>query len=178
MRSRRVLAVLVFAGAVTASSATAASSGSSAAKADCSAQKRILKKAPKGAKRTAAKRQLKRCEAVTTANKRALKVVRGSHLVGTRANGFEDDLTFCANGRYMLSTTSGGSTGTSEGRSWRTADATYKSAGNFTVVIEDPRQGTSVGVARKGGKWMVATARSFGELEDLGPAVRTPATTC
>lgn len=178
MSPRRILAVVVLGAAVTASGATAASSGSSAAKADCSAQKRILKKAPKGSKRTAAKRGLKRCEAVTTANKRALKVVRGSHLVGTRGSGSQEDWTFCANGKYSVATTSDGSTGRSEGKRWRTADATYKSAGTFTVVIEDPKEGLSVGVARKRGKWMVATARSFGELENLGPAVRTAATTC
>lgn len=176
MSPRRVLAVLVLAVAVTASGASAASPGSSAKKANCSAQKRILKKA-KGSKRKAAKRGLKFCEAVTTANKRALKVVRGSHLVGTRGS-FQEDWTFCANGKYSLATTSDGSTGRSEGKHWRTTDATYKSAGNFTVIIEDPSEGTFVGVARKHGKWMVGTARSFGELENLGPAVRTAATTC
>ena len=114
MSPHRVLAVLVLAGAVTASGATAAAPGSSAAKADCSAQKRIYRKAT-GAKRATAKRVLKSCEAVTTANKRALKVVRGSHLVGTRGDSFQEDWTFCANGRYSLATTSGGSTGTSKG---------------------------------------------------------------
>ena len=57
----------------------------------------------------------------------------------------------CANGKYSTATTSSGSTGRLTGTHWRTADATYKSAGNFTVILEDPQEGLPVGVARKGG---------------------------
>ncbi len=177
MTTRRVLAVLVLAAAATASGASAASTGASAEVVSCAAQKKAVAKAT-GAKRTTAQRVLKRCQAVNTANKRTLAALGGSHLVGARGDGAQVDWTFCANGKYMLATTSDGSTGTSAGSRWRTADATYRSAGTFTAVVEDPVKGTSVGVARKGGKWMVGVSRSFGELEDLGPAVRTAATTC
>lgn len=177
MLARAVLALLAVA-AVTAlgASAGAATPGVTAEKVSCAAEKKAVSKAT-GTKRTAAKRQLKRCTDVNTANKKTLALVKGSHFVASTATRL-DDWTFCANGKYSTATTSSGSTGRSTGTQWRTADATYKSAGTFTVIIEDSQEGLSVGVARKGGKWMIGIARSFGEIEDLTPATRTDATDC
>lgn len=177
MPTRAVLALLAVA-AVTAlaASAGAATPGATAEKVSCAAEQKAVSKST-GAKKTAAKRRLKRCTDVNTANRKTLALVKGSHFVSSTATR-QEDWTFCANGKYATATTSGGSTGRSTGASWRTADATYKSAGTFTVILEDPKEGLSVGVARKGGKWMIGIARSFGEIEDLTPATRTPATDC
>ena len=168
---------LLATGAVMASGAVAATPGSSAERVSCTAAKREVARTT-GARRTAAQRRLKRCEAGNRANTRVLAAVRGSRFVGTRGDGALVDWTFCANGRYELKTTSDGSTGISAGSRWRTADATYRSAGTFTVVLEDPAKGTSVGIARSGGRWQAGVARSFGELESLGPVTRSAATTC
>ncbi len=178
MYARRSASALVgLLATVIASGAVAASPGSSAKQVSCAAAKRDVARTT-GAARTAAQRRLKRCEAGNRANKRVLASVRDSHFVGTRGDGAVVDWTFCANGRYVLATTSGGSTGTTRGSRWRTADATYKSAGTFTAVLEDPAKGSSVGIARRGGKWQAGVSRSFGELESLGPVKRSPATTC
>jgi hypothetical protein len=178
MPTRVVLALLaVFVLAVAlAAGAGAATPGATAEKVSCAAEKKAVSKTT-GAKRTTAKRQLKRCTDVNTANKKTLALVKDSHFVSATATQLED-WTFCANGRYATATTSGGSTGRSSGTHWRTADATYKSVGTFTVILEDPKEGLSVGVARKGGKWLIGVARSFGEIEDLTPATRTAATDC
>jgi hypothetical protein len=170
------LAVAAVAALSAGAVAGAAAPGATAEKVSCAAEKKAVAKT-KGAKRTAAKRQLKRCTDVNTANKRTLALVKGSHFVAASATK-QEDWTFCANGKYATATTSEGSTGRSTGTQWRTADATYKSAGTFTVIIEDPKEGLSVGVARKGGKWMIGVSRSFGEIEDLIPATRTAATDC
>jgi len=179
MPTRAVLAILaVVAAAVTAlgASAGAATPGATAEKVSCAAEKKAVSKAT-GKKKTTAKRQLKRCTDVNTANKKTLALVKGSHFVAATAYK-QEDWTFCANGKYATATTSDGSTGRSTGTQWRTADATYKSAGTFTVILEDPKEGLSVGVARKGGKWMIGISRSFGEIDDLIPATRTDATDC
>jgi len=177
MPTRAVPALLALA-ATTAvvAGADAATTGATAEKVSCAAERKAVSKST-GAKRTAAKRRLERCTDVNTANKKTLALVKDSHLVAATASVLED-WTFCANGKYATATTSGGSTGRSTGAQWRTADATYKSAGTFTVILEDPKEGLSVGVARKGGKWMIGVARSFGEIEDLIPATRTAATDC
>jgi hypothetical protein len=177
MLARTVVALLAVA-AVTAlgASAGAATPGATAEKVSCAAQKKAVSKAT-GAQKAAAKKQLKRCTDVNTANKKALALVKGSHFVASTAIR-QEVWTFCANGKYSTATTSSGSTGRSTGTHWRTADAAYKSAGSFTVILEDPQEGLSVGVARKGGKWMIGIARSFGEIDDLTPATRTAATDC
>jgi hypothetical protein len=76
---------------------------------------------------------------VNTANKKTLALVKDSHFVASTATR-QDDWTFCANGKYSTATTSSGSTGRSTGTHWRTADATYRSAGTFTVILEDPKR--------------------------------------
>ncbi len=128
-----------------------------------------------GAKKKTAKAQLKRCKATNQANKKAFALIKGTKWVGTRADGvFSDDWTFCASGAYELRTTSGGSTGISKGTSYKVAEAVFK-GNDFTAHIVDKAEGLSVAVARTKGQFQVGTARSFGEVEDLGPATRSAA---
>ena len=127
-----------------------------------------------GAKKKTAKAQLKRCKATNTANKQAFALIKGTKWVGTRAGVFAEDWTFCATGAYELRTTSSGTTGTSSGTSYKVADAIFKGK-DFTAQIVDKSEGLSVAVARTKGQFQVGIARSFGEVEDLGPATRTAA---
>ena len=180
MPARRVLVVLVSgaaAAAVLGAPAGAAGPGATAEAVNCKPIQREVARSS-GADRTSARRRLKACKATNTANKKTLALVKGGRYVGVRGDGQQEDWTFCANGAYRLASTSGGSTGTSTGTRWRTADATFKSASSFKVIIEDPSEGLSVALVRTGGQWQVGVARSFGEVESLGNATRTPATTC
>lgn len=139
----------------------------------CSKFSKQVKKTS-GAKQKTAKAQLKRCKATNTANKRAFALIKGSKWVGTRGTVFAEDWTFCATGAYELRTTSGGTTGISKGTSYKVTEAIFKGS-DFTAYIEDKKEGTSVAVARTKGQFQVGTSRSFGEVEDLGPATRTAA---
>ena len=126
----------------------------------------------KGPAKTKAKKALKRCTGQNKANKKAFAEVRGTTWVGRRASGSYEDWTFCANGTYTLASTSGGSTGTSSGTTYKVADARFK-GNNFTAQIVD--KNTSVAIGRTGAQFQVGTARSFGDVEDLGPATRSAA---
>lgn len=187
---RRLAAAALVAGAVAAGTALPASSGAepadtsrataalgkaaTAQRTSCAKFSRQARTAT-GKKRQTARRQLADCKAENSANARVLKAVRGSRFVGTRGDGQEEDWTFCADGTYVLRSTSGGSTGVSYGTSWRITDATGKRASTFTAYVADPKEGLEVGIARKNGAWQVGVARSFGEIDDLGPATRTAA---
>jgi ABC-type amino acid transport substrate-binding protein len=127
-----------------------------------------------GAKKKTAQAQLKRCKATNSANRKAFALIKGTTWVGTRGDGAAVAWTFCASGAYTSRTTSGGSTGTVEGSSYRVAEAVFKGK-DFTAHIVDKRQGFSIAVARTKGQFQVGVARSFGEVEKLGPATRSAA---
>jgi len=148
--------------------------GATAQRTSCASLSRQVRRAT-GKKRTAAKRRLAACKAENRQNARVLAKVRGSRFVGTRGDGEVVDWVFCTDGRYTLRSTSGGSTGVSSGRSWRITDATGTSASRFTAYVGDPKEGLEVGIAYRGGAWQVGVARSFGEIDDLGPVTRTDA---
>jgi hypothetical protein len=116
----------------------------------------------------------KRCTDQNKANKKAFALIKGTKWVGARASGQQEEWTFCATGAYTTKSTSGGSTGTSTGTSYKVAEATFK-GNDFTAYVVDKSEGLEIAVARTKGVFQVGTARSFGEVEDLGPATRSAA---
>jgi hypothetical protein len=128
----------------------------------------------KGAAKRKAKKSLKHCTDQNKANKKAFELVRATTWVGRRASGSYEDWTFCAGGAYTLRSTSGGSTGTSTGVNYKVTDARFKGT-DFTAQVVDKAEGTSVAIGRTGDQFQVGTARSFGDVEDLGPATRSAA---
>ena len=151
--------------------ATAASAGAQSI--SCRRLQKQVRKSTGSAKRKA-KQALKRCTDQNKANKKAFALVRSTTWIGTRASGSSEEWTFCADGSYTLRSTSGGSTGTSAGKSYKVADARF-SGRDFTAQIVDKAESTAVAVGRTGTQFQVGTARSFGEVESLGPATRSAA---
>jgi hypothetical protein len=152
MRITGTLATLV---AVTALTATA-QAAAGPERSTCSAEKKAAKKA-RGADRKAAQRRVAACQASNRANQRVFDALKNSRLTGVRGDGAQVDWLFCANGRYEVATTSGGSTGRSTGTDWRVSDATSKGSA-FEAVIGDPRKGLEVAVGRKGSQWLTAVS--------------------
>lgn len=139
----------------------------------CAKLEKQVKKTSGKAKKNA-KAALKRCKDQNAANKKAFALIKGTKWVGARASGQQEDWTFCATGAYTTKSTSGGSTGTSAGTSYKVAEARF-TGNDFTAYIVDKAEGLEIAVARTKGQFQVGTARSFGEVEDLGPATRSPA---
>jgi hypothetical protein len=164
-----IVAALLLALAVPSTAAAAAGPET----VSCSKFSKQVKKST-GKKKKTAQAQLKRCKATNSANKKAFALIKGTRWVGTRAGVFADDWTFCASGAYTLKTTSGGTTGTSTGTSYKVAEAIFKGS-DFTAYIVDRKEGLEVAVGRTKGQFQVGTARSFGEVDDLGPATRSAA---
>ena len=151
--------------------ATAASAGAQSI--SCKRLQKQVRRSKGSAKRKA-KQALKRCTDQNKANQKAFALVRGTTWTGRRASGSYEEWTFCANGSYTLRSTSGGSTGTSTGTSYKVADARF-SGRDFTAQIVDKAEGAFVAVGRTGAQFQVGTARSFGDVENLGPATRSAA---
>lgn len=166
IRLAGTLAVLAAAGALAPTADAAAGPDRSS----CSAEKKAAKKA-RGADRQAAQRRLAACRATNRANQRVFDALKNSRLTGVRGDGAQVDWLFCANGRYEVATTSGGSTGRSTGTTWRVSDATAKGS-TFEAVIGDPKEGLEVAVGRKGTQWLAAVAWT---PYDWGNVTRTDA---
>ncbi|MBF6621405.1 MAG: hypothetical protein ITG02_14395 [Patulibacter sp.] len=143
-------------------------------KTSCASISRKAKKA-KGKQRTQLRKQLKRCQAAGKAANRALKAIRDGRYVGERGDGQTVDWTLCASGKYALRTTSGRSTGVSEGSGWRIGWSEANGSSGFTVIVEDPKKGLSIGLALRGAQWSAGIA-SFGSVVNkLGDVERTDA---
>lgn len=152
IRMAAALAALATTGALTSTAQAAAGPERSS----CRAEKKAAKTSS-GAARKAAQRRLAACQATNRANQQVFEVLKNSRLTGTRGDGATVDWLFCANGRYEVATTSGGSTGRSTGTTWRVQEATAKGS-TFEAVIADPTKGTEVAVGRKGAQWLAAVS--------------------
>ena len=123
-----------------------------------------------GAKKRAAKKSLKQCQA----NMQVYKQVRNSHFVGTRADYVEVDTIYCGNGKWQDDVADGGEVGT---KGWRIIDAKVKQGGaKFTAVVEAwiPGGRHVQGLIRNGDQWQVGYEFS-GEIKSPGNVVKTTA---
>ncbi|MDO8212293.1 hypothetical protein [Conexibacter sp. CPCC 206217] len=114
------------------------------------------------------------CDVRNAANRTVLKKLLDSELIGVRGDGAEVDWTFCATGRFVLGTTSGGSTGVSRGMTWQVENARVRQGGRWFDAIVTAPGGLAVAVAMRGGRWQVGI-ESFDEVSQLGPVTRTSA---
>ena len=131
-------------------------------------QKKVNKTS--GAKKRAAKRSLKQCQANAT----VYKQVRDSRFVGTRSDGVEIDTQYCANGKWQDDVADGGKVGT---QGWRIVDAKVrKGGGAFTAVIEAwiPGGRHVQGVIRDGASWQIGYEFG-GEVKSPGEVEKTDA---
>jgi hypothetical protein len=170
--NRLTFAALVVAFSFATTTATASAAAGPEVISCTKLKKQISKKTGKAKKQ--AQQAHKRCTDQNKANKKAFELVKGTKWVGTREGGSAEDWTFCATGAYTLRSTGGGSTGISTGTSFKVADARFTGS-DFTAQVIDKAEGLSVAVARTKGQFQVGTARSFGDVEDLGPATRSAA---
>lgn len=123
-----------------------------------------------GAKKRAAKRNLKQCKA----NMQVYKQVRNSRFTGTRSDGVEVDILYCANGKWQDDVADGGRVGTN---GWRVVDAKVRRGGQrFSAVVEAwiPGGIRVQGLIRDGAEWQ-AGYESGGEVRSPGPAEKTDA---
>lgn len=123
-----------------------------------------------GAKKRAAKKSLKQCQA----NMQVYKQVRNSHFVGTRADGVEIDTIYCGNGKWQDDVADDGRVGTN---GWRIVDAKVRKGGsNFTAAVEAwIPGGTHVqGLIRNGAQWQVGYEFG-GEVKSPGDVEKTSA---
>lgn len=123
-----------------------------------------------GAKKRAAKRSLKQCQA----NMQVYKQVRNSRFVGTRADGVDIDTMYCGNGKWQDDVADGGRIGTN---GWRIVDAKVKKGGTkFTAVVEAwiPGGKHVQGVIRDGDQWQVGYEFG-GEVKSPGNVEKTNA---
>lgn len=123
-----------------------------------------------GAKKRAAKRSLKQCQA----NMQVYKQVRDSHFVGTRADGVEIDTIYCGNGKWQDDVAEGGEVKTN---GWRIVDAKVKRGGSkFTAVVEAWLPGGKhvQGLIRDGDQWQVGYEFG-GEVKSPGDVEKTSA---
>lgn len=123
-----------------------------------------------GAKKRAAKRSLKQCQA----NMQVYKQVRNSRFVGTRADGVEIDTVYCGNGKWQDDVADGGRIGTN---GWRIVDAKVKKGGTkFTAVVEAwiPGGKHVQGLIRDGAQWQVGYEFG-GEVKSPGNVEKTNA---
>jgi hypothetical protein len=123
-----------------------------------------------GAKKRAAKKSLKQCQA----NMQVYKQVRNSHFVGTRADYVEVDTIYCGNGKWQDDVADGGKVGTN---GWRIVDAKVKKGGTkFTAVAEAwiPGGKHVQGLIRNGDQWQVGYEFS-GEIKSPGDVEKTSA---
>lgn len=123
-----------------------------------------------GAKKRAAKRNLKQCKA----NRQVYNQVRNSHFVGTRADGIEIDTIYCGNGKWQDDVATNGRIGTS---GWRIVDAKVKKGGKrFTATVEAwiPGGRFVQGVIRNGAQWQVGYEFA-GEVKSPGNVEKTNA---
>jgi hypothetical protein len=123
-----------------------------------------------GAKKRAAKAQLKQCKADAA----VYRQVRDSHFVGERTDGVEIDTIYCANGKWQDDVAAGGDVGTS---GWRIIDAKINKAGTkFTGTIEAwiPGGRHVQGVIRDGASWKIGWEFS-GKINAAGPVEKRDA---
>lgn len=123
-----------------------------------------------GAKKRAAKRSLKQCQA----NAQVYKQVRNSRFVGTRADGVEIDTLYCGNGKWQDDVAAGGRVGTS---GWRIVDAKVQKGGaKLTAVVEAwiPGGKHVQGLVRNGDQWQV-NYEFGGEVKSPGDVEKTSA---
>jgi hypothetical protein len=122
-----------------------------------------------GAKKRAAKRNLKQCKA----NMQVFKQVRNSHFDGYRADDVKVDTIYCGNGKWQDDVDLGGDVGT---KGWRVVDAKVKSATKFSATVEAwiPGGRFVQGVIRDGDQWQVGYEFA-GEVKSPGDVVKTNA---
>ena len=123
-----------------------------------------------GAKKRAAKRNLKQCKA----NTQVYKQVRNSRFVGTRSDGVEVDILYCGNGKWQDDVADGGRVGT---QGWRVVDAKVRRGGkSFSAVVEAwiPGGIRVQGLIRIGAEWQVGY-ESGGVVQAPGAAEKTDA---
>jgi len=120
-----------------------------------------------GAKKRAAKRNLKQCKA----NMQVFKQVRNSHFVGERSDGVEVDTIYCGNGKWQ--DVDDNEVGT---QGWRIVDAKVKSATKFSATVEAwiPGGRFVQGVIHNGDQWQVGYEFG-GEVKSPGDVVKTNA---
>lgn len=166
------LSTVALAIALIAAAAVAPSQASAAAKFKqpaCGKYKKQVRKSS-GAKKRAAKRNLKQCKA----DRLVYRQVRNFRFTGVRADGVDVDILYCANGKWQDDVADGGVVGT---RGWRVVDAKVRRKGaGFSAVVEAwVPGGTRVqGLIRNGDGWQVGY-ESGGEVQSPGDAERTSA---
>lgn len=131
-------------------------------------QKQVKKST--GAKKRAAKRNLKQCKA----NGQVYKQVRNSYFVGYRSDDVKIDTIYCGNGKWQDDVGLGGEVGTN---GWRIVDAKVKKGGTkFTAVVEAwiPGGRFVQGLIRNGAEWQVGYEWN-GEVKSPGVVEKTSA---
>ena len=103
--------------------------------------------------------------------RKATEKIRNGRYVGTRGDGAHVDHLFCPGGKFVARTTSGGSTGISEGTDWKVAEAKRLSNG-FVATIRDNKEGFEILLRKRDDKWSIAV--SFG-TPDWGTVERSRA---
>jgi hypothetical protein len=123
-----------------------------------------------GAKKRAAKRNLKQCKA----NMQVYKQVRDSRFVGTRADGVDVDTMYCGNGKWQDDVADGGRVGVN---GWRIIDAKVSKGGTrFTAAVEAwiPGGRHVQGLIRNGDQWQIGYEFG-GEVKSPGDMEKTNA---
>jgi len=103
--------------------------------------------------------------------RKATERIRNGRYVGTRGDGAHVDHIFCPGGKFVSRTTSGGTTGVTEGSDWKVAEAKRLKHG-FVATIRDNKKGYEILLRKRDDKWSIAV--SFG-TPDWGTVERSGA---